>query len=441
MTRHATLVVAGVVAVLALPHLLLGPDLVADDWVWVRNGVFGPAWDVGRPRLESRPGQLVVYAGVFGLGDARPLLHSTLVLVAWLGAAVAVHAALRRLLDGRTALGCTLLWLLAPSHVSLELWTSAIQGSVAVASLGAGTALLTGRRRRAGWALLVAAGTFYEVVVPVVPVAALAADRVRTGRWRAGAAVAGVAAAVPAAAWSVWQSSAYDASVPTTGDRWYQHLAAPLALGLDVGHDVVAASVLAATAVAAAAIGRRALAQRATRLDGAALVGLAVVVLGAAPGVRSYTIPVGIGDRLTAASGIGAAVFWWCAVAPRLTSQGVDRRVRVAVVAAGLALATTLRLDAVAEWSRLGDRAADRARDLAARARPGDALVVDGPLLDGDGFYGLYDGWNTTAAVQVVAADPRLVVQVDIGCARTGPLATNPLEQDGERGPLPVPGC
>ena len=45
--RRDVAIVLGVVVLLGLPHLLLGPSITADDWVWIRNGEFLGWWDAG----------------------------------------------------------------------------------------------------------------------------------------------------------------------------------------------------------------------------------------------------------------------------------------------------------------------------------------------------------------------------------------------------------
>ncbi len=65
--RQPALVVVAVVAVLAVPHLLAGPEIMADDWMWIRNGEFLGWWDAGGSRQAGRPGAFVLYALTFGL--------------------------------------------------------------------------------------------------------------------------------------------------------------------------------------------------------------------------------------------------------------------------------------------------------------------------------------------------------------------------------------
>ena len=93
-------IVLGVVALLGLPHLVLGPDITADDWVWVRNGEFLGWWDAGGTRQVGRPGAFALYAFVFGLGGPHPLLHAVVQVLLWGSAAAAVLLALREIVAG-----------------------------------------------------------------------------------------------------------------------------------------------------------------------------------------------------------------------------------------------------------------------------------------------------------------------------------------------------
>ena len=51
--RRDVAIVLGVVVLLGLPHLLLGPSITADDWVWIRNGEFIAWWDAGGLEVEQ----------------------------------------------------------------------------------------------------------------------------------------------------------------------------------------------------------------------------------------------------------------------------------------------------------------------------------------------------------------------------------------------------
>lgn len=221
--RNPRWLVVGLVVVLGVPRLLAGPGMMADDWVWVRNGEFLGWWDAGGTRQVGRPGAYGLYALVFGLGGDRPLLHGLVQVCLWACAGLAVHWALGRLVDAQAALVCTAIWLLAPSHLTLEVWASTSQSWVAVIALACGLGSLCDERvmvRRLGWLLLAVSGAFYEVALPVVPIAAAVAGRARTGRWQLRTGAWGAAAALPAAAWSIAAASVYADGLRTTEDRW-----------------------------------------------------------------------------------------------------------------------------------------------------------------------------------------------------------------------------
>jgi hypothetical protein len=438
-------VVLGVVVLLALPGLIIGPNITADDWVWVRNGEFLGWWDAGGSRQVGRPGAFVLYALVFGLGGPHPLVHALVQVALWAGASVAVLAALREVLQHRTALLVTLVWLVLPGHTTLELWASTSQAWVAVALLAVGVTQVArwARGEAALWpALLVlgSAGAFYEVALLAVPVAVALVDRSVTGAWRWRPAGLAALACLPAATWSVASATVYGDAIDTTERYWPEHLAGPLSLGLASLDRGIALVVLALAVIAVLPLVRDLVPT--AREDRALLVsGAALVVAGTIPALRSYTVPFGMGNRLTAISGIGGALFWVGVLRPYLARLGpLVPKVGLAVVLlAGLAV----RVDHVVEWNDVGDRAAATAARLAAELSASDdrVLVEPGELAVGQLFYGLYDGWNATAAAQVAADDPHVVVQVDVGCLRSGPVADDPLEQYGERSEQRVPGC
>ncbi len=444
--RRDLALVLGAVALLAAPPLLLGPSIMADDWVWLRNAEFLDWWDAGGDRQVGRPGAYALYALVYGAVGAHPLVHALVQVALWAAAAGLLLAALRELVGRGVAVVAALVWVLAPTHTTLELWSSTSQAHVAVALLAAG-ALVTSRATRAsrgrwvGLCLLGAAGAFYEVAVPAVPVVAAAVDLARVGRVRGPTVAFGVATAVPAAVWALVSASVYSSALRTTEDEWVIHLAGSVGMGVPVERRAVAGLLVVAWLVAVLPAARRAARRQATGADAAALVGAALTVAGTLPALRSYSVPIGMGDRLTAVSGIGAALTWVAVLSPH--ARRLSPTVLRAAAVAAVAVAVAARVPAWREWDDLGEESARAVAALAAEAGGGDrpVLVVPGPLVENQWRYGLSDGWNATAAVQVVADDPTVVVQVDVRCFRTGPLADEPLEQYGQRVETPIPGC
>lgn len=444
LSRDAA-IVGGMVVLLALPQLLLGPQMTADDWVWVRNGEFLGWWDAGGTRQVGRPGAFVLYALVFGLGGPHPMVHALVQVVLWGAAAVAVLAALREVVEHGVALLVTVVWLVLPGHTTLELWASTSQAWVAVALLALGARQVARWSRQDGalWPALVClglAGAFYEVALVAAPAVALLVDRQIRGRWRWRVGLLAGGASLPAAAWSLAHASVYGDTVDTTQRFWIEHLGGALSLGLG-DFDRPAAAIVLVASLAAVALAWRVEPPSGT-VPGRhlALAGLLLVLVGVLPALRSYTVPFGMGNRLTAVSGIGAVLLWTgAALAVRENvSSWLHRAAAVAVVLMSLAV----RADHVVEWNRVGDEGARAARELGSRARDaGGVLVTDEPVAVGDLFYGLYDGWNATAAAQVTTRDPTVVVQVDVGCIRSGPRADEPLEQYGRRPELVVPRC
>lgn len=443
--RRDVLVVLALVVVLALPGLLVGPNITADDWVWVRNGEFLGWWDAGGTRQVGRPGAFALYAIVFGLAGPHPLAHLLVQVALWAGAAVAVLVALREVLAQRTALLVVVLWLVLPGHTTLELWASTSQAWVAVGLLAVGVRQVARWARGSAplWPALLAlgmAGAFYEVAFVAVPVAVGLVDRAVSGQWRRRVAAWAALACAPAAIWSLVSASVYGDAIDTTERFWVEHLGGPLSLGLSGLDRGIAILVLLVGLLAVLPLARGYVA--ASEEDRWLLIGgLALVVAGTLPALRSYTLPYGMGNRLTAISGIGAAMFWVGALRPyRTRLQGPLPRVVVALV---LLVSVAIRVDHVTEWDEVGDQAASEAGRLAAELRrSGEKVLVEPEELAVEHlFYGLYDGWNATAAAQVTADDPTVVVQVDVGCLRSGPLPADPLEQYGDRAEQRVPRC
>lgn len=444
LSRDAA-VVLGVVVLLALPHLLLGPQITADDWVWVRNGEFLGWWDAGGSRQVGRPGAFVLYALVFGLGGAHPLVHALVQVALWAAAAVAVLWALREVLTHRLALAIVLVWLVSPSHTTLELWASTSQAWVAVACVALGTRQVAraARGEAALWPsalLLGAAGAFYEVAILAAPVCAAIADRAITGRWRWQPATFAGLACAPALAWSMVSATVYTDEVLTTEDLWIEHLAGSLSMGLDLDNRAQAAAVLVVVLLLGALVVRRLVPTE--PIDRAMVLGGGAVVLaGTIPALRSYTVPFGMGNRLLAISAIGATVLWFGIARPLVTRASRPVALATAALLAGAGIA--VRIDHVGSWNQVGDGAVEAAADFAEEleASGRDLLVLEGERVVDGAFYGIYDGWNATAATQVVTGDPDLVVQIDIGCVRSGPAAEQPLEQYGRRAEARVAAC
>ena len=430
---------------LATPHLVAGPSITADDWVWVRNGEFLGWWDAGGSRQVGRPGAFALYAIEFGLGGARPLVHQLVLLVSWALAGVTVLRALRSFVDDRTALLVVLVWLIAPSHIALELWASTAQAWLAVALLATGAhelaaATRAGRGRWLGFVLLAAAGAFYEVAILAAAVVAVAVD-VGLGTWRRSTLGWAALVAIPAAAWSVGSATVYSSALPGTEDQWVAHLGGAVGLGLDGERPAIAGVVASVWLVCLVPTVRRRLRGEATPRDGLVVVGAALVVAGVLPALRSYSLPFGMGDRLTAVSSVGAAMTWVAVAAPAAERLAPAVRRRVLVLA--IVLAVALRVPAWDAWFSVGDEAADVSADLAEQVRAGGerVVVVDGPLAVDGPWHGLADGWNATAAVQVQSGRDDVVVEVVFDCFVTGPLRQEPLEQYGDRPSPRLPGC
>jgi len=434
--RRPALVVVAVVAVLAAPYLLSGPEIMADDWVWIRNGEFLGWWDAGGSRQAGRPGAFVLYALTFGLIGPHPLVLALLQVGLWALAAVSVLRCLRAFIDPDVALAVTIAWLVIPSHTTLELWASTSQAWVALILLAEGLRLVrvAPERRWLGYVLLAACGPFYEVVMPVVPVGLAIDDRLRTGRFRWQPLAVGGALVAPALAWSLVASTVYPSDVGGTEGEVVAHLAASLAFGVPVQSPLAYAVVAGVAGIGYACL-------RVARRDGLdpdlamIVAGLAIVVGGTAFALRSYLLPEGIGNRVTVASGVGAALVWvgvyrW---ARRSLDAGL---VRIASAAVVLAVLLSTRVMYVADWIDTAGEGATAAQDVAEEvlAEPDHHLVLPEAPAVGEWTYALLDGWQTTASAQVVTGEADVVVNVELPerCLVTGPRSDDPLAQYGK---------
>lgn len=447
---HSTLAVAVVVVGLALPYLFRGPTLLADDWVWIRNAQHAGMWAAGGARQVGRPGALLLYALTFGLIGAHPTVLYLVQIAAWVVAALALLALLREWLAPRIALLTVLVWIVVPSHASLEHWASTLQAWVALALFFVGTrfVLRAARDDRVSWlglVLLASSIACYEAVTAIAIVAAIVPALVwRSERFRRH--VLGLAVLALPVAWALSKRTVYP---PGTSGGWRLSIRSALRTNFELGlapqshaaHLVSAVLLSAAVVGAALLVGARRGWRAPEMMIGA---GLAVIVLGVIPFFSLYTTFYGMYDRTTVVSGVGTAL---CLVGLlRLAVEAcrvVGRRAAPRTLFAAAAVLPVLAIAALAassvpvrsQWDRnyhrLGARAATVAATLARHNHDGSRIEVKAPLVDDGPVKGLGDGWNATAAVQVVSGQRSTVVWVMRGCRASGPPSNNPTATYG----------
>ena len=349
-----------VVASLAVTALYagFGTGFVLDDWCPLGEGsVVGPFEAAGAGAARDRPGAYVVYLVVFGGLGAHPGAVLAFQGAVALATGLVLFALVRRFVAAELAAATAIVWVLLPSHTSLEVWASASNIAVALLALLVGLLVLVDAGSDRGWALggaVLAVGVLcYEAVLPAAVVGAVALPWLRDGapRWRAAA--FGVGGPALATLWILahWHDDKQaggltDLSQVVGGN-----------LGWGIAPDGVLADVLALVA----------------------LVGIAVAVgrLGAVPFAFYFYAPLGAGDRFNVVSAVGAALIW--------TGIGAMAwRVRRELALAGAALlvvgAGPARWERADRWSRAGADALAILDAIEARwPEPPDHPIVLGP--------------------------------------------------------------
>ena len=374
-----------VVASLAVTALYagFGTGFVLDDWFTLGEGsVVGPFEAAGAGAARDRPGAYVVYLVVFGGLGAHPGAVLAFQGAVALATGLVLFALVRRFVAAELAAATAIVWVLLPSHTSLEVWASASNIAVALLALLVGLLVLVDAGSDRGWALggaVLAVGVLcYEAVLPAAVVGAVALPWLRDGapRWRAAA--FGVGGPALATLWILahWHDDKQaggltDLSQVVGGN-----------LGWGIAPDGVLADVLALVALVgiAVAVGRLALERTRRRAgpgEAMVLVGVVVAVLGAVPFAFYFYAPLGAGDRFNVVSAVGAALIW--------TGIGAMAwRVRRELALAGAALlvvgAGPARWERADRWSRAGADALAILDAIEARwPEPPDHPIVLGP--------------------------------------------------------------
>ncbi|MGQ0617096.1 MAG: hypothetical protein ACT4PW_08895 [Acidimicrobiia bacterium] len=442
VVRHPYLFVAIMVVLAQVPYAAMGPNLLADDWVWLRNARFDGWFHAGGFRQAGRPGAYLLYALTFGLVGPHPLALYAVQSVLYAAAALALLGLLRQLLPARVALAAATTWVVVPTHTSLAYWSSTAQALVALAALCAGATLVVrssrspGRPRLplAGFVLVAGSVAFYEVT-------AAAAVAVVTLPWLLGArgrralahAVGGVGLVAVPVAWSLGLDTVYPTALARRQVDPGVAIVGNFNLGLPpfstAGQLVAGLGFGGGLALLAVAVRRRRFETPERLVAG----GLVVLVLGVLPLFRVWSNFYGLADRMTTVSGVGAALAWTGLV---LAGERQAPRCRGlltpwAVTALALAL-VPVHLARAERYRDAGRRSLDALPAIEALLVDDPDLEIEGPIGNADYVDGLNDGWNTTAAVQLRSGDPTVVVRVIINCNLVGPPATEPLSVFGE---------
>ncbi|MGQ0616208.1 MAG: hypothetical protein ACT4PW_04335 [Acidimicrobiia bacterium] len=439
VARHPYLFVAAVVLALQVPYAVLGPNLLADDWVWLRNAHFGSWTEAGGFRQHGRPGAFVLYAVTFGLVGPHPLALYAVQSALLVGAALAVLALFRTVLPPRVALAAAGLWAVAPQHTSLAFWasTSQVLACLMLAAVGLRLAIRSiraGGIGLAGTALMAASITFYEITAGIALAAAVALPVLlrRPTTWAATALRAALVAAP--VAWSLALDTVYpEGLVQHGGDLSTGLVTGNLTLGLAPFGRV--GTVLGWSAVALSALvlvqGRR---RRRWELSHQLIAyGYGVIVLGLLPLYRVWSELYGFNDRMTAVSGFGGVLVLTGLLVAARPHLGARRAADLPWVLALVALALLpVQVRRARVYDAAGREALSTLERIEGRYDGASYVTVYGRLAEVDRVNGLNDGWNATAAVQLRGDDPTRLVEVIADCFRIGPPRDRPLAVFGE---------
>jgi hypothetical protein len=419
--RLHVFVVAVTVLVLSVPYGVAGPNLLADDWVYARNGVFKGVLHSSGPRQVQRPGAALLYDATFGLIGPHPLRLYVVQVALWVLAAVALLIVACRFTSPGRALAIALVWAVLPTHSSLEHWASTSQALLALILLCGGIYLLdtalSVRREVAAVVVLIASMLTYEVVAAAAVAAFVAVPLWRRRSVSRPALVAAVALFAAAFAWLLAHRTVY----PDNRGRIDLSVAVRTLFSVGLEPATTAGKLVTALIVITIAVAIWRVAARTVSVPDALVVaGTGVVLLGLVPLWEFSTNLLGMYDRLTVVSGVGVTII--CIGGVGMAQQALRNRQGVLVVSAfALALiAVPQRADRNRDYIDAGNAAIVEAHRLANDTAPNESKVIDGPIAEIRGLSGLSDGWNTTAAVQLAKHDPSIRIYVDLNGQRTG---------------------
>ena len=384
MSRIDRRLVAGLVvlvATLAVPYALLGPNFVLDDWYLLRNARFdGALAGGGRDITLARPGQWVVYVLEFGILGRHPLPIYLVQVAVRATVVVALFALFRHYLDEGWAAGLAALWALFPNATALEVWATGLNITVSLlllvlGALGLSRAAESRRESLLAPALLAASVLTYEATMPAAGAVVLVVPLLkRHFRWRQVLVGWGALAAT-----GLWLAlNWYPGKHVTQGADLSPVVGAHFGWGLFPRGPVAGAASLVALVLVAVTAGRVALPgfrSSAGAADWLVVAGLAAIAAGVVPFVRYVYTPLGAGDRVTVVSSVGAAMV--------LTGFAMHAaRWRPALVAGALVVVvstTLVRVERADVYAAAGAHMLDLLDALSATFPRAPGVVVVGP--------------------------------------------------------------
>lgn len=408
---RAIAAVLGTFLVVTVPHLLLGPNFVLDDWYVLNEAEVHGAWNASFEGLrEARPGTIVVYGLSYGLIGDHPLVFFLVLSLVNAAVAVMLYLALRRMLPLGISLATTVLWLLLPIHTSLEVWAVVIIVSVSLLFLLTGVWVLavpgpTPLRVGVAMACFVASALCYEGSILPAAAACVLVPVVVERRLRWTVIAVGAACLGAVALWLVthWHT------VKSVNHRIDLSPMFPAHFGWGVMPEGPLASISMAGALLGICVALVRLASPSFR--GSTGLGERVTVAGAlltCVGTASFALyiyePLGAGDRINYVSSIGAA----------LVFVGIGTmlwRYRPIVIAAAVVLVAgtiVVRVERTVLWNRAGNDALTILDAVQQRwPEPPDQQIVLGPrAVVEQNIAAFLDVSNIDAAVQYRYRNP-----------------------------------
>lgn len=414
--RPDSRIVAGLlalVAVLALPYAIFGPNFILDDWFMLRGARFeGALFGAGPDGALARPGQWLVYVVEFGWIGRHPLAIYAVQVAVRGGVVVALFLLLRSYTGPARAAGVAAIWALFPNATALEYYAVGLNITVSLLLLVTGALCLTRAvdSDRPGFlapALMVAAVLTYEAVLPVAALLVLLIPVLRRRvRWRRIARDWGLLAGA-----GLWVLLHWHPSKPVleSNSDLSPVVDAHFGWGVFPSGRVATAGLLVALLAAALAIGCLVLPSfRATigAADGLLALGLVVIAAGTVPFIRYFYEPLGVGDRVNVVSSVGAAMAW-AGIGLRLLRW---RPALLAGVIVFALLTSAVRLSRADTYAAAGGHVLDVLQATRAEMPHPSGPIVLGPFpWLRSNVAGMLDRTAVTAALQVDRGDPAIV--------------------------------
>lgn len=369
LLERAPLILLLLSIAVALPHLLLGPNFVLDDWYNVNEGISGGLFSATTDELAaSRPGLPIAYGITFGLFGNHPLPLVIISSVILMVSAQLLYRTAAFFVPHKVAFALTALWIVLPNHMALEIWPSTVMISMSLlltlfalylmarspeSPSPTGSPLSSRTVADVGPIIVMAfaASAFYEGSLPLLCLAMLVVPKLRRGSFDLRLLFAGAISQGALAGWILLNLHSSKAARPFIGPR--DVVTAFYGIGIvPVWFEPIA---IVGFALAFTLLGYTAVRDRRFGLPEKLIVaGFVIIAVGLLPYLRYFFTAVGAGDRLQYLTSIGGAativgLFWAIArnrqfVKPLIVTGAI-----------GLALVISVRIDGVRAWNDAGD--------------------------------------------------------------------------------------